>query len=108
MATVLIVGNERESQTELAASLEVGGHAVTFSDYREQSLSSWDKICSNVDVAIVDVTSLADEKTELLRQFCLRDPRHRNAPPVLCYSRVNRGPHFELAIERLGARFVYA
>jgi hypothetical protein len=108
MATILIVGNERERQTELAASLKAHEHSVLISDYQELSLPTGGTIASEVEIAIFDVTSLNERDTSLLRQLCLRDLREARSPLVLCYSLVNRGPGFELAMESIGARFAYA
>jgi response regulator RpfG family c-di-GMP phosphodiesterase len=108
MATVLIVGNDCESRRELAASLRTRGHSVLVSDYQELLLPTGGVIASEVEIAIFDVTSLNERDTSLLRQLCLHDPRETRSPLVLCYSLVNRGPGFELAMESIGARFAYA
>jgi hypothetical protein len=105
---VLIVGNERESQAELAASLRMRRHSVLVSDYQALLLPTSNTRASGIEIAIFNVTSLTKEDTTILRQFCLGDLRDKRAPLALCYSRVNHGPKFELAVERLGARFVYA
>jgi hypothetical protein len=106
MATVLIVGNERESQTELAAILRARRHSVLISNYRELSLPTGSMIAAEIEIAIFEVTSLNEDSTTILNQFCLGDLRQKR-PLVLCYSRLNHGPKFELAMERLGVRFVY-
>jgi hypothetical protein len=107
MATVLIVGNERESQLELAASLRTRRHSVLVSDYQALSLPTSSTSASGFEIAIFDVTSLTKEGKTILHRFCLGDLREKRAPRVLCYSRVNHGSKLELSMERLGVRFVY-
>jgi hypothetical protein len=108
MATILIVGHDQTGQTRLATSLRARGHSVFLRDWHGISSSTRGEISSEADVAIFDVTSLVGEEMELLRGFCLHDLGDRGTPLVLCFSRRYHGPRFELSIESLGARFVYA
>lgn len=107
MATVLIIGSHRESQVDLATCLRARGHSVHVSDYQDLPLSAWTRITPEVEIAIFDVTSINKESMAALQRLCLSDCQTFGKPLVLCYSGVNRGPDFELSMERLGARFVY-
>jgi hypothetical protein len=95
-------------QTELAESLRARGHSVILSNYTELSLPSSSGLNSGAEIAVFDVTHPARERVAFVRQFCLHNSLGVCAWLVLCYSRVYHGPKFELSIERLGARFVYA
>lgn len=61
----------------------------------------------NFDIVIIDVstysTAVRQHLTLLTAHRAERGPR----PMILCVSQVDRGPQFELQLEREGARVVY-
>jgi hypothetical protein len=108
MATILLIGQDRIDQENLASKLRARSHAVIVADYCHLPSADWDIRMSSVEIAVFDVTRLDDDCKGQLRRIC-QQPRHDGLPVlVLCYTRAYRGARFELEIERLGARFVYA
>jgi hypothetical protein len=59
-------------------------------------------------LVVVDVTDVRQPWISIVRQLMesSRQSTFSSMPLFLCFSRVKREPHFELAIERLGARYV--
>jgi hypothetical protein len=108
MATILLVGGNRVDHENLAAKLRMRGHVVLMADYRELPLVNWSTPMASVEIVVFDVTNFDDDDKRKVRSIC-QQPRQDGHPAlVLCYSRSYRSPGFELDIERLGARFVYA
>jgi hypothetical protein len=108
MATILLVGENLTDQDNLAAKLRVRGHAVLLADSRQFPTMCKDARMSSVEIFVFDVTHFDDASERHVRAIC-QQPRLDGRPAlVLCYSRTYRSPRFELDIERLGARFVYA
>jgi DNA-binding response OmpR family regulator len=107
MASILLVSGDRMGRDDLAAKLRARGHSVILTCTKGLSVKLAAHLQS-VEIVIFDVTALANGDKETLRQLC-QFPRQDSCPAlVLCYSRIDRGPHFELALERLGVRYVYA
>jgi len=59
------------------------------------------------DLAIVDVSIDDQQMREVLEVIRRAKMQQHLKPALLCISRVNRGPHFQYQIERMGARFAY-
>jgi hypothetical protein len=108
MATILLIGSDQTDQENLAATLRARGHSVLLTENWHFSSTDFNARLSSADIAIVDVTRLDEDSLRQLRHICLRTRQDQFPVHVLCYSRTFRGPRFELDIERLGARFVYA
>jgi hypothetical protein len=108
MATILLVGEDLTDRENLAAKLRIRGHDVVETDYSELPLVSWNAHMASAEIAILDVTNVPENGKRQVRSIC-QQPRQDGFPAlVLCYSRTYCSPRFELDIERLGARFVYA
>ena len=108
MATILLVGSERADQDNLASTLQNRGHDVILADDHRRSLTNWNAHMSSVEIVVFDVTNLNYDSKRRLRSICQLSRPDGSPVLVLCISRSYRGPRFELDIERLGARFVYA
>jgi DNA-binding response OmpR family regulator len=107
MATILLIGSDREYQENLASKLRTRGHAVLMADNLRLSSTDGNDRMSSVEIVVFDVTHFNEDGKRQLRTIC-QQPRQDGFPVlVLCYSKVYRGPLFELDIERIGARFVY-
>jgi hypothetical protein len=108
MAAVLLIGSDRTYRENLASTLRARGHSVMVADWCRLPSADWNARMSAVEIAVFDVTQIDDVSRSQLCRIC-QCPRQDGFPVlVLCYSRAYRGPRFELDIERLGARFVYA
>lgn len=107
MATILLIGSDQTDQESLASKLRTRGHVVMIADNCRLPSTDWDTRLSSVEIAVFDVTQLNDDCKHQLRKICQQHKQDGFPVPVLCYSRIYRGPRFELEIERLGARFVY-
>jgi DNA-binding response OmpR family regulator len=108
MATILLIGSDQTNQENLASTLRARGHSVMTADWSRLQSADWNTRMSAAEIAMFDVTQLDEDSRRQLRRIC-QWPRQDGFPIlVLCYSRAYRGPRFELDIERMGARFVYA
>jgi hypothetical protein len=106
MAKILLIGTDGEHRHNLACRLRVRGHSVDIvNDWASEVKRHI--LMQAVEIVIIDVTQLAENDRPDLRRTCQTVRMDGYPALVLCYSRSDRGPHFELAIERLGARFVY-
>jgi DNA-binding response OmpR family regulator len=108
MAKILLIGSDETYQETLASKLQARGHAVFMPKPRRQWPADWNATMSSVDVVVFDVTLLNDDSKRQLQSICHWSRQDKFPVLVLCYTRVFRGPRFELEIERLGVRFVYA
>ena len=108
MAKILLIGTDREHQDNLVHRLRVRGHSVEIvNDWASLEVKRRTLMLS-AEIVIIDVTQLTENNRPDLRRTC-QAVRMDGCPTlVLCYSRIDRGPRFELAIERLGARYVYS
>jgi len=105
MATIILHNFDQERGTRLAAVLHSCGHRILTEDKQNLTDSCIER--HSVDLIILDLTrTVADVRSELHELAHLR--KANGLPvPILCYSRVYRGPSFELKVERSGARLVY-
>jgi hypothetical protein len=108
MAMILLIGTDQEHQENLACRLRVRGHSVRIVNDSASSEVERRALILSAEVLIIDVTQLAETNRPDLRQTCEEAQMDGHPALVLCYSRTDRGPRFELAIERLGARYVYS
>jgi DNA-binding response OmpR family regulator len=108
MATILLLGSDKKNQENLASALRAKGHSILVADNCRISFTDWSARISSAEIAVFDVTRLDDDGKRQLRSVCQQPWRDGVPVLVLCYSRAYHGPRFELDIERLGARFVYA
>ena len=108
MATILLIGSERVDQENLASTLRKHGHEVLVADNSRQLITDWNARLSSVELVVFDITHLNDDSGRQLRSICQLSRPDGFPVLVLCVSRSYRDPRFELDIERLGARFVYA
>lgn len=108
MARVLLIGSDRMYQENLATQLRTRGHVVEVANDCRGVTRAQCALRSSAEIVVVDVTQLSEDGRHQLLRIC-QQPREDGFPSlVLCYSRTNHGPQFELSIERLGARYVYA
>ena len=105
MAVIAIYDSESSHLEVLSTNLRQRGHVVV--PLQEASLDELGHQALQTDILIVNFPKSNETMWDLLRHFCgLR--RETGVPlPVLCCSKVYRGPRFELDIERLGARLAY-
>jgi DNA-binding response OmpR family regulator len=108
MATILLIGSDQTDLENLASKLRTRGHTVLIADNRRPSSTDWSARMSSAEIMVFDVTNLNDDSKRQLRTICQQPRQHGFPVLVLCYSRAYRCSRFELDIERLGARFVYA
>jgi DNA-binding response OmpR family regulator len=109
MAKILMIGSGHEQEEVVAVTLRSRGHAVrnvrshlAMSDTPDASLRTDD-----TDIIVIDVTRPTDNARGIIRRICHQPRPDGVIALILCYSRVDHGPQFELSVERLGARYVY-
>jgi DNA-binding response OmpR family regulator len=108
MAKILLIGADREHRENLARRLRAHGHSVEIVNDWASSEVKRRTLISPAEILIIDVTLLTENNGPDLRRTCHAARMDGYPTLVLCYSRTERGPRFELAIERLGARYVYS
>lgn len=108
MARILLVAPDGSDRENLATILKSKRHSIVAIAACAFVDSDWTAQIQAADIVMFDVTRLTEEEKPILRRVC-QQPDCRSFPTrTLCFSRINHGPRFELAIERLGARYVYA
>lgn len=108
MAEILLITPDPSEQTRLASVLRHRGHVVRLADRCQPATLSSESDRQPVEIVVCDVTHLDETGWRELRDFADFLRHNPTSILLLCYSRVYRGPRFELEVERLGARFVYA
>jgi hypothetical protein len=92
----------------LTQALQAAGHRVLLVETDFDSSHSLAPDMPLGNILIIDVSHFAQVATRKLRSLC-ENLRYSSAPTlILCFSTIYRGPRFELEIERLGVRFIYA
>jgi DNA-binding response OmpR family regulator len=107
MAKILLVNFDVELGTRLSAFLRAERHelcAVLECGHFAEML----KRCPvPIDLVILDVSLGEKYVRDLLSEISSYRVRNGPRPAILCISRVYRGPHFALDLERKGARLLY-
>jgi DNA-binding response OmpR family regulator len=105
MATILVVDVDQQHAEKLNSALRRRGHRVVNTD-RKNAVAIKESECQS-DLVVFNISRTDNDVWQALRHVC--NLRRTDGLPVLvlCYSKIYRGPRFELEVERLGARFAY-
>jgi DNA-binding response OmpR family regulator len=105
MATILLLNFDEEHEARLAAVLRGRGHRVRVADNSQTLPFATQE--HRIDLMIVDVTQAKNDSWTELSRLCSLCGGNGLPILILCYSKIYRGPYFELKVEKLGARFVH-
>jgi DNA-binding NarL/FixJ family response regulator len=107
MSRVLIIDKDEIHRNSLAQRLRT--HQLILTASCESSSFAALVGESLTDVVVVNVSDISRPWLEILRRLQETCSNHFSSyPPLfLCTSRIKRDPQFQLALERLGVRFVY-
>lgn len=108
MARILLISPDETEQVRLATELRRRSHSVRMAGRCDSAALGSEGEQQPVEIVVCDVTGLDEAGRRELREFAEFVRQHPASIFMLCYSRIYRGPRFELEMERLGARFVYA
>lgn len=106
---VALLDNDAAHATILADRLR--GRPLTLTTHCDpkDALQALHRDPSAYDVVVVNVSDVSQPWLAILRRLLEACSSHNSphTPLFLCTSRIKRDPQFQLAIERLGVRFVY-
>jgi DNA-binding NtrC family response regulator len=109
MSSILIIDKDQAHSIKVADRLR--GRQLIPTTHRElkDALQALYREASAWDIVLVDVSDLSLPWLAILRQLLEACSSHSSPhmPLFLCTSRTKRDPQFQLALERLGVRFVY-
>lgn len=108
MAQILLISSNEVERTKLAAALRHRGHIVCLADHCGTADFRSGIGPQRIEIVVCDVAVLNEagwRELRALAELLRHDPAGIR---MLCYCRIYRGPRFQLDVERLGARFVYA
>jgi len=106
---ILLLHFDSPYREELAFTLRAHHHKVLTPETNGKALSGLqDEELAQADFVIFDLSRVNSNLWSELRHLCRF--RRRDGLPVMlmCWSRIYRGPAFQLLVEKLGVRFVYA
>jgi len=106
MATILLVDFDPQHGPRLSAALLSRGHSVPMVNGSQVSSAAVEKY--RIDLIVVNLTHEGSDPSSDLSKFCHLRKATGLPVPILCFSGFYRGPSFELRVENLGARLVYA
>jgi response regulator RpfG family c-di-GMP phosphodiesterase len=105
--TVLLLNFDPIHREVLTRNLEASRYKVIAPEAEGTALHAVrDEVCE-VDYVIFDVTRTDDQSWNQLRRVC-RVRRHDGWPVMIACSSRRDDPKLQLAVEELGARFIYA
>ncbi len=109
MPSTLIIDNDQVHSTEIAGRLRARQFTLTTRRDPKDALQALLREPSAWDVVVVNVSDVSQPWLTILRRLLEASANSSSspAPLFLCTSRIKRDPQFQLAIERLGVRFVY-
>ena len=108
MAIILIISPDEGERKTLDSAVRNMGHIVSLADRLAVLPILARSDLQTIEIVVCDVTALDEPAWRELRAFAVTLRQRPTVVLMLCYSRIYRGPRFELDVERLGARFVYA
>jgi hypothetical protein len=109
MPSVLIIDNDQAHSVKTAERLRARQLTVTTQRELSGGLQTLHREPFAWDIVVVDVSDASQLWLAILRRLLEACSSHNSpyTPLFLCTSRIKRDPQFQLAIERLGVRFVY-
>jgi hypothetical protein len=107
-SVIVLVDRDHEHRVRLESALQDAGYVVACSNLAGiEDSSSLDRVMRPAKAVVFDLTTVSSEAWRRLRQVCRYRPISGVPVPVICPTRVDHGPAFELFVERLGAQLLY-
>ena len=109
MPSALIIDSDQVHGMEIAERLRARQLTLTTHHDLKAALQAVHREPSAWDIVVVNVSDASQPWFAILRRLLEACASHcsPHTPLFLCTSRVKRDPQFQLALERLGVRFVY-
>ena len=107
MGRVLLVNFDETFEGQVMETLHRRGFLVSIYRRGERLAERLAKVGQEVDLVILDVSHDDQDTQDCFAEILQYRAQHGPRPMLLCASHVYRGPRFELALERKGARVVY-
>jgi DNA-binding NarL/FixJ family response regulator len=108
MHTLILIDSDKVHAEGLAERLRARGLNVMRQAEPKSALSMLRRASTPCDLVLINVSNSSQPWLRTLRE--LQESGHsssRSHPLVLCLSTGKKDPQFQLALERMGARFVY-
>jgi CheY-like chemotaxis protein len=106
--SILVVDSDKSHRESLETSLRGRGHRVV--GCGPTDLRPYPNLVRSLNAAYLvmfDLTVVSWDTLQGLVRVCRFRPHDGRPLPIICTTRIDRGPSFELCVEQLGATLLY-